>query len=111
MYYEHLKGLNSEHKVILELQKQGWKLLHHRFKTRLAEIDLIFQKNNELKIIEVKSVANRDFVAYRVSRGQKQRLVRVYHYFQQRYALDITLQLALVPLDGDILYIDIENDC
>ena len=111
MYFEHVKGLNSEHKVIRHLQNQGWKLLQHRFKTKLAEIDLIFQKNNELRMVEVKSVSNWDFVSYRVSRSQKQRLIRVYHYFQRRYALDISLELALVPADGDILFIEIENDC
>ena len=111
MYFEHAKGLNSEHKVIRLLQNEGWKLLQHRFKTKLAEIDLIFQKNNELRMVEVKSVANWDFVTYRVSRRQKQRLIRVYHYFQRRYALDISLELALVPAKGDILFIEIENDC
>lgn len=111
MYYEHVKGLNSENKVISYMQRQGWRLLHHRFKTKLAEIDLIFQKDREFKMVEVKSIASWDFVSYRISKKQKQRLIRVFHCFQQRYALDISLELALVPADGDILFIEIENDC
>ena len=59
-------------------------------------------------MIEVKSVGAWDFVSYRISRRQKQRLIRVYHYFQRRFALDVTLELALVPGDGDILFIEIE---
>jgi len=110
MYFEHAKGLNSENKVIEYLQRQGWRLLHHRFKTKIAEIDLIFQKGNQFRIIEVKSVASWDFVSYRVSKKQKQRLIRVFHYFQQRFSLELTLELALVPRDGDILFIEIENE-
>ncbi|MBL7556175.1 MAG: YraN family protein [Bdellovibrionaceae bacterium] len=111
MYYEHIKGLNSENKVINHLQRQGWRLLHHRFKTKIAEIDLIFQKGHEFKMVEVKSISSWNFVSYRVSKKQKQRLIRVFHYFQQRFSLDITLELALVPANGDILFIEIENDC
>lgn len=111
MYHEHVKGLNSEFKVIQLLQNQGWRLLQHRFKTKLAEVDLIFQKEGCLRVVEVKSVSNWDFVSYRVSKKQKDRLIRVFHYFQQRYSQDILLELALVPADGDILFIDIENVC
>lgn len=111
MYYEHVKGLNSENEVIRHLRGQGWLLIFHRFKTKLAEVDLVFQKGKELRIIEVKSITSWDFVSYRVSRTQKQRLIRVFHYFQHRYkALNISLELAVVPTEGDILYIEIEND-
>lgn len=98
-------------KVIHQLQSQGWKMLGHRFKTKIAEIDLIFQKERCLRLVEVKSVSDWNFVAYRVSKKQKQRLIRVFHYFQQRYSLDIQMDLALVPPDGEILFIEIENIC
>lgn len=111
MYYEHVKGLNCEKKVIRLLQSQGWRLLGHRFKTRIAEIDLIFQKDHSLRLIEVKSVSDWNFVAYRVSKRQKQRLFNAYRYFQQRYSQDILLDLALVPAEGEILFIEIENIC
>jgi Holliday junction resolvase-like predicted endonuclease len=111
MYYEHAKGINSELKVIEHLKRQGWRLLQHRFKTRLAEIDLIFQKDGLLRIIEVKSVSSWDFVSYRISKKQKARLIQVFHYFQQRFVCDMVLELALVPLEGEILFIEIENFC
>ena len=109
MYYEHVKGLESERRVIEHLKKQNWLLVHHRFKTRLAEVDLIFQKNDQIRIIEVKSISSWDFIAYRISKKQKQRLIRVYDFFQRHFQHEILLELALVPVDGDILFIEIEN--
>lgn len=111
MYYEHIKGLNSELKVIECLTKDGWRLLHHRYKTKLAEIDLIFRKKQNIRMIEVKSIANWDFVSYRVSQRQRERLLRVYGYFQSQFDGEMVLELALVPTNGEILFIEIENFC
>lgn len=109
MYYEHSKGLNSELRVIKQLQDLGWKLLNHRFKTKFAEVDLVFKKQNRVRIIEVKSVSSWDFASARLGKKQKQRLIQVFHYFQQRFSGELILELALVPLDGDVLFIEIEN--
>lgn len=109
MYYEHTKGLKSELRVIDQLSNAGWRLLHHRFKTKIAEVDLIFQKKKQLRIIEVKSISCWDFAAYRISKKQKLRLIGVYYYFQQHFKGEVVLELALVPADGDVLFIEIEN--
>ena len=109
MYYEHRKGLDAELRVIKQLTSEGWDLSHHRFKTKMAEVDLIFSRSSQIRIIEVKSISNWDFVAYRVSKKQKQRLIQVYNYFQQYIKGEIVLELALVPVDGEIIFIEIEN--
>ena len=111
MYYEHAKGVESENRVIKELMSQGWQVLHHRYKTKLAEIDIIFKKQNHIRLIEVKSISNWDFVNYRVSKKQKIRLQRAFLYLQSHYKGEMTLELALVAIGGEILFIEIENNC
>ena len=109
MYYEHAKGLSSELKVIDQLTREGWDLLHHRFKTKMAEVDLVMTKGNRVRIIEVKSISDWDFVSYRVGIRQKQKLIYVFRYFQERFHGELVLEMAFVPLDGKIVFIEIEG--
>ena len=111
MYHEHIKGLKSEHRVMNSLSKQGWKLVSHRVQTPFAELDLIFKKADVLRIIEVKSISSWDFVSYRVTKKQKTRLIQAFNYLQQRFKGEVILELALVSGNGDILFIEIENNC
>ncbi len=111
MYFEHIKGLKSEQAVVECLKKQGWQLLRQRYKTPFAEVDLVFGKVGLLRIIEVKTIANWDFVSYRLTKKQRNRLILAFHYFQQRFKGDVVLELALVSGDRDILFIEIENVC
>lgn len=111
MYFEHIKGLKSEQAVVESLKEQGWQLLHQRYKTPFAEVDLVFSKLGLLRIVEVKTVANWDFVPYRLSKKQKNRLILAFQYFQQRFKGDVVLELALVSCGRDILFIEIENIC
>lgn len=48
-------GLFAEKIAINFLQIKGYKILHHRFKTKFGEIDLIAQKGDFIIFIEVKA--------------------------------------------------------
>ena len=48
-------GLMAEYYVIILFFFMGYKLLKHRYKTKLGEIDLIFKKNNNIIAVEVKA--------------------------------------------------------
>jgi len=48
-------GLLAEKIAITFLQIKGYKILHHRFKTKFGEIDLIAQKDDFIIFIEVKA--------------------------------------------------------
>lgn len=48
-------GLLAEKVAISFLQIKGYKILHHRFKTKFGEIDLIAQKGDFVIFIEVKA--------------------------------------------------------
>lgn len=51
-----IKGFYSEQKVIDELSFHGWTLQFQRLVTEIAEIDLIFQKENQIYLVEVKTL-------------------------------------------------------
>ncbi len=51
----YLFGLSAERAAIILLFLKGYKILHHRYKTRLGEIDIIAKKNHTIVIIEVKA--------------------------------------------------------
>jgi Holliday junction resolvase-like predicted endonuclease len=69
----HQLGLIAEYNVKKLLETKGWILILHRFKTRAGEIDLIFEKEEKILLIEVKKLTNswRSFQRIR----QKQLLV------------------------------------
>jgi putative endonuclease len=90
------RGLACELEVSRFFEKSGYKLLAHRLKTPFGEIDLVMiSPEKTLKLLEVKSARNEEFISNRVGRIQKQRLSRIHAYFLARYS-DVELNLAMV---------------
>ncbi len=52
------RGVDAEMRVIENLQKQGFQLLNHRYKTAYGEIDVIMEKDALICFIEVKARKN-----------------------------------------------------
>ncbi len=50
------RGYKSELAVIKLLTQENWQLAFHRLKTVISEIDLIFEKENKILLVEVKSL-------------------------------------------------------
>lgn len=51
-------GHRAELRIIELLEKHQWKILFHRLKTNIAEIDLILIKNQKVILVEVKTLKN-----------------------------------------------------
>jgi Holliday junction resolvase-like predicted endonuclease len=67
-------GLKSELAVVRLLQNRKYICEFHRFKTKIAEIDLIFSKGNRILLVEVKSL-NNDWRAFeRIGQDQQIKL-------------------------------------
>jgi Holliday junction resolvase-like predicted endonuclease len=85
----------------------SFKLLGQDIRTPLAEVDLIFQKETGgILAVEVKTLANFDFLPYRIKWRQKQRLFRACEYLREKYQQDVELNWAFVTEDGEILVIE-----
>lgn len=69
-------GLLAEYYVIFLLFFKGYKLLEHRYKTKLGEIDLIFKKSNSIIAVEVKARKDKNLqIGEVVSRKQFVRIL------------------------------------
>ena len=106
-----LRGLDSELKVIVELSRRGWNLIQHRLKTPFGECDLLFQKEKEILMIEVKSVSKlqKDFLLNRLSWKQRQRLRNIHFYLHEKKQTPIRAGLAFVDSLGKILWLPFDS--
>lgn len=115
MFYEHVKGHRSEELVCSWLEQNGWKILGRRVKSPYAEVDIFASKfegkniNETIKMIEVKSVSNRDYLFLRLSNRQRVRLHQALVYFSHKWKKDIELHLAFVDAKGSIEFFQLED--
>jgi Holliday junction resolvase-like predicted endonuclease len=68
-------GRNCEQKVIKHFTEKGWTLQFQRAKTSIAEVDLIFQRDRRICLVEVKSLDNPWRSFQRISHRQIQKLI------------------------------------
>ena len=67
-------GLYAEEQVANLLQKHNWELIFHRLKTPIAEIDLVFEKDDKIILVEVKTLNTSWRSFQRIAPLQKNRL-------------------------------------
>lgn len=92
--------------MILDVIFRGWILKKHRYRTPFGECDLLFQKENYLLMIEVKSLSRVDdsFLVNRLHFKQRQRLLNIYTFIQTKTDRPVLSAVALVDEDGKILW-------
>jgi len=61
MKHNKVLGDLGEEYVRKYLEKEGYKILRHNFKTSFAEIDIIAQKDEIIAFVEVKTRENKEF--------------------------------------------------
>ena len=106
-YWAHTRGLEAERSVIFYYQKQNYKLVRQRVQTPFAEVDLLFEPvAGPLLLVEVKSANNQDFYAYRISKKQKQRLLKAAAFMAERFKRLVAVHWAFVDSAGKVTVID-----
>lgn len=93
----YLKGLRCEDLALQHYQKQGYVVLSRRLKTPFAEVDLLLKKEAEFLMVEVKSAPKEGFEVHRLTRRQKERLLRAYSYLSKFYQ-QLRFEVAFVDL-------------
>jgi Holliday junction resolvase-like predicted endonuclease len=103
----HLRGLQSELRVAVFLSHtRGWILKEHRFETRFAELDLVFEESTAegilVHIVEVKSCQKVAWQAHRLSAKQRLRLMRSRDYVENLWRRRVCLHLAVASQGGEV---------
>ena len=106
--HAHKQGLWAEAQVIEFCKKQSYQLLAQRLKTPYAEVDLLFRHphQRQLLLVEVKSLSSWDFIHFRLSKKQKQRLLRAHQYLYEQHEMEVVFNWAFVTPEGEITLIE-----
>ncbi len=86
-------GRWAEWLCILWLMAKGYRILAHRYKSPLGEIDIIARSRDNIICIEVKARARQEDGRYAVSHQQQQRIIRASQHFMASHAPYATLAL------------------
>ncbi|MFV9921235.1 MAG: YraN family protein [Anaplasma ovis] len=79
-----LVGYTGELVVLLLRKIRLHRILHHRYRSPLGEIDLIVQNGQELCFIEVKTSMTSHFHEVPITEKQRQSIIRTAQYFLSR---------------------------
>lgn len=94
-------GFTAEQVVIYLLKKKNWVLQFQRLKTKVAEVDLIFTKDNQVLLIEVKKLNDQWRAFERIQNNQVLKLQKNIIYFSHH--------LISYHVNGYVCWVDRNN--
>ena len=77
----HALGLSAETWAAWYLRLTGWRILKHRYKTKLGEIDLIAKKRKTVAFVEVKARKTRNAAIEAVTPQSRKRILNAARIF------------------------------
>ncbi len=90
------------------MQKRGWVLLFQRAKTKIGEIDLVFENDNKILLVEVKKLNNSWRAFERIDLRQQHKLQLNLIYFAKSYqTFRIFAQVCWVDQRGQVYFVDL----
>jgi len=100
------RGKYCENLVKDLLIKSGWKLFAQRQMVCGVEVDLVFQRDSVLLVVEVKSLSSWEWLSHRLTVRQRRRLDRVVMALASRYNCPVHFQLAVVDKKQSVKFFD-----
>ena len=99
-------GQAAELQVARHYERDGWRVLQHRFKSAAGEIDLALHRNDTVLFVEVKRARTHDIAASRISLQQIARINQSAEIFVDEHLsgqnFEMRLDAALVDQKGEI---------
>ena len=98
-------GIISEFIAIIILLFKGYKILHHRYKNKSGEIDIIAKKFNIIIFIEVKARKNKIFLTDLLDNKQITRIKNCAEIFiaKNQYYLNFEFRYDLIIFNKNFL--------
>jgi putative endonuclease len=107
--WARIHGLWAEWAAILFLTLKGIRILYHRYKTPLGEIDLIAHDKTTLIFVEVKFRSSGDDLAHVVGVPQQRRLINAAQYFARQCPSHYTVRFDVLLVKPWRFPVHIEN--
>ena len=102
----YLSGQAAEIQVARHYERDGWRVLEHRFKSAAGEIDLVLRRQDTVLFVEVKRARTHDIAASRISLQQIARINQSAEIFVSEHLsgknFEMRLDVALVDQKGEI---------
>ena len=99
-------GQAAELQVARHYERDGWRVLEHRFKSAAGEIDLVLRRQDTVLFVEVKRARKRDIAASRISLQQIARINQSAEIFVSEHLsgqnFEMRLDAVLVDQKGEI---------
>ena len=99
-------GQAAELQVARHYERDGWRVLEHRFKSAAGEIDLVLRRQDTVLFVEVKRARTHDIAASRISLQQIARINLSAEIFVSEHLsgqnFEMRLDAALVDQKGEI---------
>ena len=91
------KGMWAENFAKMYLRLKGYKIVEHRYKTPVGEIDILARKGMNFAVVEVKYRKDMDTALYSITERQKQRLIRAGAWVMSSHgAINIRFDAVLI---------------
>lgn len=102
----YLAGQSGEQSVLREYQDLGYRVVAQRWRGGGGELDFVFEGQEGLVFVEVKTARTHDLAAARVSQAQIYRIFKAATIFADHYApetlIDMRFDVALVDSVGAV---------
>ena len=104
MIAKNISGRLGEIKAIEHLQREGYRILFHSYKTAGAEIDIIATDGDVLCFVEVKTRKNKDFgyANQAVNKQKIQKMILGARCFIKKYPRYHTFRFDVVEVYGEV---------
>ena len=98
MKKSHALGHEAERRALIYFLAQGYRLLEKNYRYRKAEVDLMFQKDDLLVVVEVKARSSHYFGEAEtfVSSKKIELLVMAIDHYIQKYELDLEVRFDIM---------------
>ena len=108
------RGHEAEARVAAFLIAEGWRVLARNWRARVGELDLVAERDGQLRFVEVKQRAAGDVVGLEVVTAEKRRrLIRTAQSYLDRVHPtfdEVAFMVAWVKTNGDLWHIEIIDD-